>query len=127
MTKKELYEYHTELDNSNSLKTNTKKPLKQPNIKAPQKQGTTRFRMQRLINIIEKHAPETGRIKALAIVYHFMKQSIWIPRLETAQKMLRDEQILKYYREGWTYPRLATHFGISERRIRSIINKIFSG
>ena len=86
------------------------------------RQPHKRFNVEKLINTIDKLSPNTGRIKALAILHCFGGQEVNIPSIESAKRLVRNELILKNYREGKTYTELAQEFHISERWIRVIIN-----
>ncbi|MGL4676471.1 MAG: Mor transcription activator family protein [Brevinema sp.] len=92
--------------------TNTDKPLSLPK---------KRFKVHNLIHTINKNSPHTGRIKTLALIYYFMRQKIWIPSINSAERRIRNKQIYTLYKQGISYTILAQQFHISERWIRAII------
>jgi len=56
------------------------------------------------------------------LVIYSLQQSINIPNIDSAERLLRNEQILEYYRKGYSYTELSKKFNISERWIQAIIN-----
>ncbi|MGL4347190.1 MAG: Mor transcription activator family protein, partial [Chitinophagaceae bacterium] len=70
------------------------------------------------------NSPHTGRIKTLALIYYFMRQKIWIPSINSAERRIRNKQIYTLYKQGISYTTLAQQFHISERWIRAIVESI---
>lgn len=66
-------------------------------------------------------SPHTGRVKVLALLHSFTQDSVYVPNKESAERLLRNEKILKLYRSGKSYSELSLQFNISERWIRKII------
>lgn len=98
-----------------SPETNTNKPL------------TWRvrpFETQKLINKIEELSPGTGRIKVLAILHCFSDKKLWIPNLNAAKRLIRNQNLFQKWRQGTSYAELSEEFGIKERWIRTIITII---
>lgn len=56
------------------------------------------------------------------LMQHFGGLTIFIPKIDKLQASERNENIKKDYFSGLTYSQLCKKYGLSDRRLRSIIN-----
>lgn len=94
------------------------------NIDKPSTWHVKPFETQKLIDRIEALSPGTGRVKVLAILHCFSDKKLWIPNSNAAQRLIRNENLFRKWRQGASYSDLSQEFGIKERRIRAIITII---
>ncbi len=63
-----------------------------------------------------------GIDRFLALCETFGGTNVYIPKKERILQKIRDGEIKRQF-EGQNYKRLATKYGLSERRIRQIVNR----
>ena len=54
-------------------------------------------------------------------MYCFGRQTINIPTISSARRVIRNKKILDLYRQGKNYAELSIQFSITERWIRNIV------
>ena len=57
----------------------------------------------------------------LALLHSFNQSSIYIPSKNSAERLLRNEEILQLYKKKKSYKEISEQFKISERWIRILI------
>lgn len=73
---------------------------------------------------------ETGRkIGAetlLSILYFANGKTIHLPKMSAARRLIRNENMLKDYKNGVVYTELAQKYGISERWVRELCKSLLN-
>ncbi len=65
-----------------------------------------------------------GTEHTLAFLKKFGGTQLYVPKPDTVNRQVRDEEIFKKYMNGTSYRSLAVQYHVSENRIRSIVNEM---
>ena len=57
----------------------------------------------------------------LALLHSFNQSSIYIPSKNSAERLLRNKEILQLYKKKKSYKEISEQFSITERWIRNIV------